>query len=107
MASELLPQTPQRSEAQAPARRKDPRRWLRRCAYVAWLGWLIGAGIIWWHYRHWTSHPHFLPLTLAMAVQVLAGAWCVLLGLFGLALWPGRLRTCAWASCRWGCGQFT
>jgi hypothetical protein len=61
--------------------------------WAAWLG-LLAAMAVMLELQVW--HPHYLPVTLLLGAQVVAGVLLILGGLWRLAVGPGRLRAVAY-----------
>lgn len=61
-----------------------------------WAAWLAMLLFVYVQHRLSVIHPHFLPVTILLTVQVSAGIALVACGLWRLARRPQRLRTAAW-----------
>lgn len=69
---------------------------LPRLAAVAWIAWLAGIGLMWGQYRLQVMHPHFLPLTLLLAIELLSTLAVLFGGLWRMARGPERARALGW-----------
>jgi len=79
---------------------KAGRLWLRlslgRITLVVWLAWLGGVALMWGMYRFRVMHPHFLPLTTLLAMQVIGGLAVFFGGLWGVFRGPQRANSLGW-----------
>ncbi len=78
------------------ARRWWPRLTLSRMVAVVWGAWL--AGLVWmavvWGWQ--VLHPHFLPLVVLLAIQVVGGLTVLVAALLRMAIGPRRVEALAW-----------
>jgi hypothetical protein len=77
-------------------RRELLRPTLPRLAAVTWIAWLAGIGLMWGLYRGQVMHPHYLPLTVLLAIELLGTLALLFGGLWRLARGPQRARALGW-----------
>jgi hypothetical protein len=74
--------------------------WLRlslsRITFIIWLAWLSSVALMWGMYRFNVMHPHFLPLTTLLVIQLIGGLAVLLAGLWALVRGPQRARAFSW-----------
>ena len=68
---------------------------LSRAVAVGWIAWLLSVVLVWLLYRWRVMHPHFLPLALLLAVQLLAAVMVLTGGLWLVLRGPRRLLAVA------------
>jgi len=69
---------------------------LSRITFIVWLTWLGSIVLMWGMYRFHVMHPHFLPLTTLLVIQLIGALAVVLAGLLRLVRGPQRLRALSW-----------
>jgi hypothetical protein len=80
-----------------PANRGKRPRPAMVAALLVWLVWLTSCAVLWWQWRARVMPPHFVPVVPLMAIQLLAAAAAVLMGLWRTVRGPRRLAALSWA----------
>lgn len=75
----------------------DLLRPLRRRALVAWVGWWLSVGFLWFQHRWQVLHPYALPWLLLLALTFGGALAALVRGLWRLLRGPQRRAALAWA----------
>lgn len=69
---------------------------LSRITFIVWLAWLSGVVLMWGMHRFQVMHPHFLPVTTLLVIQVIGGLALLPAGLWRIVRGSQRARAFSW-----------
>ena len=92
-------QTPGTAPQAEPPARHRPRpalQPLRRCAVLAWAGWLVSVGLLWGQHQLRVLHPWSFLFLVLLTITVLAALGGLACAVWRVARGPSRLGALAW-----------